>query len=358
MALLLDSLEIRGFRALRHVAITRLGRVNLVVGRNGSGKSSLLEAVQIYTAGGRPTVLYQLLENRSEFTGGIEGRALAIEHLFYGRPRLSSAVPPIHIGSVDSTTAINVRFRWYEESEDEFGRENYEFFDEGDPATSAAQAGLFVYQGKRLESVIPLDEELRPSRKLFHLKSAGEPPCIALSPTGRTNEALGALWDAVALTDLEAEVLAALRIVASDVERVALVGSSERTPVVRVADHPNPIPLASMGAGAERLLHLILALVNARDGVLLLDEVENGIHYSVQPDLWALIFQVAQRLNIQVFATSHSLDCVSAFQRAAEQHPEEGVLIRLQERKGEVEAVLFDEDKLGLATREQIEVRG
>lgn len=114
-----------------------------------------------------------------------------------------------------------------------------------------------------------------------------------------------------------------------------------------------------MGDGMTRMLHLVLALVNARDGMLLIDEVENGIHYSVQPDLWRLVFQVARRLNVQVFATSHSLDCVQAFQRAAEEdEAEEGILIRLQHRKGEIEAVPFDEDKLGFATREQIEVRG
>jgi AAA15 family ATPase/GTPase len=114
-----------------------------------------------------------------------------------------------------------------------------------------------------------------------------------------------------------------------------------------------------MGDGMNRMLNLILALVNAQNGMLLVDEVENGIHYSIQPDLWRLVFHTAQRLNVQVFATTHSLDCVHAFQQAAAENvDEEGVLIRLQHRKGEVEAVLFDEDKLGLATREQIEVRG
>ncbi len=92
--------------------------------------------------------------------------------------------------------------------------------------------------------------------------------------------------------------------------------------------------------------------------MLLIDEVDTGLHYSVLPDLWKLIFEVAHRLNVQVFATSHSWDCIQAFQQAtANNENEEGVLIRLEERKTGVGAVVFDERALAIVTREQIEVR-
>lgn len=107
----------------------------------------------------------------------------------------------------------------------------------------------------------------------------------------------------------------------------------------------------------QRMLGIALALVNAENGILLIDEIENGLHYSIQTDLWRLIFQVAQRLNIQVFATSHSWDCIESFQKAAQENEQEGILIRLEHKKGEVVATIFDEDKLAIATREQIEIR-
>ncbi len=78
----------------------------------------------------------------------------------------------------------------------------------------------------------------------------------------------------------------------------------------------------------------------------------------MQPNLWRLIFQVAHRLNIQVFATSHSWDCIEAFQWAArEDQQEEGLLIRLESKKGEIGVTLYDEQELTIATREHIEVR-
>ena len=107
-----------------------------------------------------------------------------------------------------------------------------------------------------------------------------------------------------------------------------------------------------------RALGISLALVNVKDGILLIDEFENGLYYSVQPDLWQFIFRVARRLNVQVFATTHSWDCIEGFQKAAqEDNQEEGLLIRLESKKGEIAATLFDERQLGIVTREQIEVR-
>ena len=107
-----------------------------------------------------------------------------------------------------------------------------------------------------------------------------------------------------------------------------------------------------------RVLGIVLALVNAKDGILLIDEFENGLYYSVQPDLWRFIFRLAQSLDVQVFATTHSWDCIEAFQRGAiEDHLEEGLLIRLESKNGEKSVTLYGEREFTIATREHIEVR-
>jgi AAA15 family ATPase/GTPase len=116
--------------------------------------------------------------------------------------------------------------------------------------------------------------------------------------------------------------------------------------------------LYSLGDGMLRALGISLALVNAKDGILLIDEFENGLYYTVQPDLWQFIFRIARRLHVQVFATTHSWDCIEAFQIAASAAKQaEGLLIRLESKKGDIAPTLFNERQLELATREQIEVR-
>lgn len=111
----------------------------------------------------------------------------------------------------------------------------------------------------------------------------------------------------------------------------------------------------------NRLLGILLALLNARDGFLLIDEIEIGLHYTVQVEMWKLILAMAHRLNVQVFATTHSRDCIEAFQHATSASTAaHGQLIRLQRRRSDpaqIEAVMYSATMLEAATREEIEVR-
>jgi hypothetical protein len=205
----------------------------------------------------------------------------------------------------------------------------------------------------------PIDPSLH--QGILRLNS-NEIPCIFTSANGLSSQRLAELWDGIALTKLEADVLTALRLIAPGLVDLNFVSTPlsgrERIPVVKIADDDEPLPLYSLGDGMLRALGISLALVNAKDGILLIDEFENGLYYSVQPDIWKLIFRVARRLNVQVFATTHSWDCIEAFQKAAQEDSQhEGVLIRLEVKKGRIIPTLYDERQLGIATREHIEVR-
>lgn len=111
------------------------------------------------------------------------------------------------------------------------------------------------------------------------------------------------------------------------------------------------------GDGVNRLFGIILSLCNAKNGILLIDEFENGLHHSIQLSIWKIIFRLANDLNVQVFATSHSHDCVRAFQAAATDSPQEGALIRLTRKGDKVLPTLFKERELEIATQNEIEVR-
>jgi ABC-type multidrug transport system ATPase subunit len=84
-----------------------------------------------------------------------------------------------------------------------------------------------------------------------------------------------------------------------------------------------------MGDGMTRLFHIILSLVNAKNGYLLIDEVENGLHWSIHAGLWNIVFTMAGRLNVQVFATTHNRDCVRGFHEAWSPREAEGTFQRI-----------------------------
>ena len=177
------------------------------------------------------------------------------------------------------------------------------------------------------------------------------------------NRKLAELWDLTSLTDLESEVISALGLIDSRVSRIAFVEDSKRhsadnrIPLVKIEGIDEPLPLKSMGDGMTRLFHIVVALVNAQNGLLLIDEFENGLHWKVQPKVWDIIFQLAERLNVQVFATTHSRDCLAGFDTAWNNYPERGAFFRLDTKDGRIKATEYASETLTDAIEMDVEVR-
>lgn len=376
--LFLKSLEIRQFRAFENLRIPRLNRVNLIVGKNNVGKTSLLEALRLYAYQGSPSLIWDLLQRRDESREPIrynvrddeeralaikEERVLSIKHLFYGRKDIRGLIEPISIGPINNpSSTLSISVVWGNIRVDRNGRlvQQQMLLDaELDNVISDNSPHLEIKLGDRVLFVYPLTRGLR---DVVYQPEIEELQSIFIYANGLTRAQIGRLWDSISLTDLENEVLSALRIISDKIERLSLVSDQEisrtRIPVIRVSGLDGPIPLRSLGEGMNRLFGIALGLVNTRNGVLLIDEVESGLHYSVQLDLWRLIFRLAARLNVQVFATTHSWDCIESFQQAAQEDmTQEGLLIRLGQRRERIVATLYDEKELSVVTREQIEVR-
>jgi ABC-type transport system involved in cytochrome c biogenesis ATPase subunit len=379
--LILDSLEIRNFRGFEHFTIERLGRVNLIVGKNNIGKSSLLEALLLYARRGSPNEIWNILDARDE-SGFRHGRAArsrstdqellsALKYLFYGRKEIQGYPNPILIGPINTPQeTLSIDIGWFVSRSDENGlQQRWQQLQPEEINTVDNPSLRFAIQvGNQPGLNYPLAGDRLGSSILSRYENEGF-VCIYISAQGLESDRnkdtdLVGLWDRIALRPLESEVLNSLRIMAPGIERLDFIGSSASSlrsipvPVVKIAGIDEPLPLRSLGDGMQRVLGIVLALVNAKDGMVLIDEFENGIHYSTQAELWQIVFQLAHRLNVQVFATTHSWDCIEGFQKAAqESKQDEGILIRLSLKGDEVISTIFDERKLAIATREQIEVR-
>src|SRR5258708_14421514 len=384
--LLLNSLEIRNFRGFHHLRIEHLGRVNLIVGKNNIGKSSLLEALRLYTQRFSPTLVWEILRARDEsrYSSGVldeskylltsrsldrpenfESQLLALKYLFYGRKTIRTHVELIQIGPLNSQgETLFISIGWYAEEVDEQGRLKRRLLEPEEYSVVDNPLPRFTIQmGKQYKIEYPLNPYPSTFSRLIRTELE-EINSFFVGANGLSGNQAGNLWDQTTLKSIDADVLTSLRIIAPGVGGYSFVGDPEprtglgRVPIVRIKDIDEPLPLRSLGDGMQRILGIALALVNTTDGILLIDEIENGIHYSVQPELWQLIFQLARRLNVQVFATTHSWDCIEGFQKPPQENKQQDeMLIRLSLRKDQVVATLFDERKLGIATREQIEVR-
>jgi ABC-type dipeptide/oligopeptide/nickel transport system ATPase component len=371
--LLLKSLQVLRFRPFNKMRLEKLGRINLVVGKNNVGKSSLLEAIWLYARRGSPILVRSLLDTRDETripeAGEIdsEEQLLAIRNLFYGRSQLSEQTEPIVIGPLEGGSEIlSLAVQWYVSQRGEDNVLRLQPISEDELTTvENPQLGIRTQINER---VINRALTRYTRRRAAEIAEAEDTPCIYIPANGVDQNTVGVWWDKTTLTTLEPSVYDALHIISSDITGINFVASNEynvrdprtpmRVPIARVTNFETPVPLKSLGDGINRVFSISLALANTKNGILLIDEIENGIHYSVQVDVWHHLFRLARQLNVQIFATTHSWDCIEAFQKAAQEDTKsEGLLIRLGFKKGDVVPTIFTESELAVITREQIEVR-
>ncbi len=371
----LPSLSISNFRGIHRLSIGRLGRVTLLGGRNGIGKTTILEAVRVYAARAQPRTLDEILDQREEISHPFDEDRLPVRSrdytaLFFGRD--STQDQAVAIGPTFQPTELVMQLCPLEALE--VGQQ--ELF------TEISMVGDWQFLRVRFRGrevsypAMPVDRDPRVSelwrrhtrarrRGLFEFEEWGILDCESLGPGVADNSTLARFWDAVALTEEEDLSLQALRLAIGDIERIAVVGDegsryrgTGRRVVVKVRGHPVPVPLKSLGDGATRLFAAGLALANSRDGFLVIDEAENGIHYSLERDFWRVVLRTAHEYNVQVLATTHSSDCVAGFGLAAAEAKDiDGVYVRLDRHGDSLRAVEYTEEELQTVAGQGIEVR-
>ncbi len=383
--LVLPSLEIRGFRAFRKLEIGRLGRVNLIVGKNNVGKSTLLEALRLFARPASFTDLLEIFATRNEIAANMDFQRgeydvedLPFGRLFFGR--LVTVTDSFTIGPADNPQeTLTVGLIYRDNIRDNLDQTTHDIH--SDAIAKFDRSILF-----KIDSDFQILTSNKPILYKIHREQASvgdkvrlEPiagtlrtiPFHCVGPNGLGLDEIDRLWNDVSLSPLEQEVIMAMRIISPEVERVAMRppdvcprdvqyrrNTASRVPFAKIESFSAAIPLRELGDGVNRLFGIALALALAKDGMLLIDEIENGLHYSIHENLWKLVFKTARDLNVQVFATTHSWDCIEAFQRAAcEDTSSEGYLIRLGSRKDEIVATVYDESDLAIVTRDHIEVR-
>ena len=345
---MISNLTIKGFRAFRELRIDPLTRVNLFVGPNNAGKTTVLEAVEILTLG-TIKALEGILVRRDEQL--VKEKALEPDpaHLFHGHSKEKGKSFSIAGDEISVECTVEKR-RLRDDTTDlpVLGL-----------LLTAGEANVFQMfspSGGLVIQPIRLDRAQRGPNG----SSSGPDPVSFLGTDPVDAYGLGHLWDRLVLTPEEESVPAALRLIEPRVERIAFLGEnfpSLRTIFIRLAGEQR-FPLGSMGDGVKRMLSLILHLFSARGGYLLVDEIDTGLHFSVMANIWKLVIETAERLDVQVFATTHSLDCVRSLARVRDRYPELASSVTVHRiRQDLTTTVAYDMDEIAIAARDHIEIR-
>ena len=324
--MMLTELHIQNFRIFDDFEISGLKRVNLIAGKNNTGKTTLLEAIRIYAAKDYSSVVNHILKQRGQF---VPDRDSIYEHLFHNNNNKTYKSLLIN--------DLSIRHK----------SESHAGFPKSDTAYH-----LFNIANNKNTAPIHLS-------RLYANKTADYPDDgLVYVPFGNYTQSIQELWDKIVLTDLEDYVL---RIIQTAIDpRILRIDVKENNTKVRLKDVSAPVPLQTLGDGVIRILHLALAIVNAKNSILLIDELEAGLHHSVQEKLWELLFEYCQKWNIQAFITTHSEDTLRTFSYIATRPENEtmGFFFRMQTiRDGKLEAIAYDMERLQSALEIPIEIR-
>ena len=152
----------------------------------------------------------------------------------------------------------------------------------------------------------------------------------------------------------------AMRAIEPSIERVEVLASATVPQLYLTIAGSPPLPISVLGEGMNSVANYVTAILEAADGTVLIDEIENGIHYSALESLWRQIGRSVRETNSQVVASTHSAECVAAAYRALRDTPNILRVLRLKPgtQSPAAETVAnYDIEALEGAIEQNLEVR-
>jgi hypothetical protein len=354
-----SRVTIKNFRGIRALEVEGLRHINLIVGRNNSGKTTFLEA--LFLLGGAPDAYLPAV------VGQLRGQ----------RPADPDPIwrPLFH--NLDSAVAAQVSGQWNGERGERqlmieavaeprrVGQSRSSSGDEGAVASTSQDLAihtLLVHSldtgGNRTTNQASFDH------KAGSIMAGGRARTDFARTTFLSARSLpNPVRDAQQFSSLlktkhDKDVVDALRIIEPRVDRVEVVSEPGSPSIYLDIGLDALVPLAVCGEGMVRLFSIIVELISSRGGVLLIDEIENGLHYTVIPHLWRTLAQAVEKHKVQVFATTHNDDVLRSALEAFAGTPGVLGLFRIDRRDDRHVMVQYDDEAMEAVREVPFEVRG
>ncbi len=370
---MLRSVHIQNFRQFRDLELKNLGRINLITGQNNTGKTSLLEALNLVLAPNDPWVVATHAFLRGLGRLDVEG-SHAWGFIFRdGDVENSILLQATRFGGHCDKLTINTL------------RDDQLTIDDGIATTGASSSstistlsapsrGLgYIYEsvdggthGRAISRILRGGQgwtiERHPATGLlpwyFLAQRPPDPGHVPGDNSPRLGEVAGEArrFSQLVVQRRKSEVIEAVRVVEPRLVDLEVI---DLPPLTIAADIglKSLVPLSYLGGGFGRILKIIQAILTTEGGVALIDEVEDGLHYSVLPAVWKAIIAAAHKHDVQIFATTHSLEAIEAAVEATEGHEGSLAFYRLDRVGADIEVVEGSDSRLRSAVKVGYEIR-
>ncbi len=345
-----SSFVAQRFRGLRELRIAGFQRVNLITGRNNVGKTSLLEALFLHSGAVNVSLPFTIeaLRGVTQFQDSFEE---ALSGLFN-----------------EFDTRLPIRL----ESEDQLGiKRACELrlvpspmtIPSGEaqisPVETAHAIEMTFFDPSRPE---PVSTRGILEKGQLRLDPPPIPPLykgFLVSPRSTDHKSQAERFSEIVKTVGEEERLVnALRVFEPAVRAMRLLSHGGVSMIHLDLGLKRFLPVAYTGEGMVRLADILVTIASSKNGVVLIDEFENGVHYSMLGRMWEATAEFAERFKTQVFATTHSLECIRAAHETFAQREYSFRLFRLQrEADRSVSSKVFTKDAIDAALKTELELR-
>jgi AAA domain, putative AbiEii toxin, Type IV TA system len=325
------TLSVRHFRGIEALELTGLQAVNLIVGQNNVGKTSVLEAIALAANPQLLESLAGLLHGHAGFRHpGMESTGAFFDPQFYDWL--------IRDGEEGGTATIQ--------------------------ATGQAVENSLVMKKLAASDSIPVSQPIAQTPKFCGFAAPGS-TALRVSVVAATpvppQRLVASLANALRKRNGEAMMHAVLAKVDPRIQRVRVDPTPEGNIVAIDIGLSEMIPLSQAGQGIGRLVHMLSELIGENAQVCIIDEIENGLHHTALKDIWRGIAEISQTLGVQVFATTHSNECLQAahavFHDEDPNHEHEFAVIQLMRVRDQITGKVMNEERVDDALAANIELR-
>ncbi|MBK8454367.1 MAG: AAA family ATPase [Thiofilum sp.] len=344
----IETIKIENFKCFESLEINGFKRVNLVGGKNNVGKTALLEALELVSNSYNPYILAYLtwtLLRRRQDKGYLENDLFHDNSISF---KLNSNLNQVEINR-DISDLTNHLFKQQFDSP---------------PFDNLSDMALRFVVGVA-NTTIPIgrlsDADLN---AFFSMRAKKEEiKGIFVKSSRLSDDELAILYGVIINKDKEHFLEDSIRVFSDYLRSIKVVPMSQGVKLkAKLANKNELVLLSSLGEGVNRYIAILCAIWASQDGYLFIDEIENGIHYTNYPKLWELIFLASAQANCQVFVTSHSKECITAFNNTQllENTKDSGAYFELfySQKKQRISAAYRDAEQLKYALDHNEDIRG
>ena len=351
-----ESIEIKKYRSIKSLKIENLKQFNLVVGSTNIGKTTLLEGIFLTV---NPDNMNLILSLNSFRKIPYQTKSFLI-NLFYEL----DPVNIIEIKAITKERENNIRDLKYSAI---LNQDNsFSLTDESLSSTASPDALKIDHllltineQQEYLLTLRPLGELERAGNVLLDpfKKELKKGNAYKMTFNGRFEHisafagAFSGKYDILVENNEKEEFLSLIHKIDPNIKKI------EKTDKDILIDYgfKKPIPIGSLGNGMIKVLNIIAAIFCTKNGIVLIDELENGMHYELLDILWDAIYHTASKFKVQIIATTHSYDCIRAFYNKSQNY--EIRLLRLEKENDIHESINYNKEDIKVLIEEDMEVR-